>query len=63
MSTESTKQVNLKRFPVDLYKRLQKLAIAHRRPVSQEIIWALEQYADRMEKEVKSGVTYRVDDG
>ena len=55
------KQVNLPKFPVGLYERLKKIAIRHRRPVTQEIIWALEQYANLTEKKVNSGVTYHVD--
>lgn len=61
MPTDSIKQVNLKRFPVELYDRLQKVADRHRRPVSQEIIWALERYVELVEKEVNSGVTYDID--
>ena len=61
MTTESLRQVNLRRFPAQLYDRLKKIAVRHRRPVSQEIIWALEQYATLMEKKVNSGVIYDVD--
>lgn len=62
MSTQPTKQVNLKRFPIDLYERLQKLAQRHRRNVSQEIFHALDWYIELMEKEGKSGVVYEIDD-
>jgi len=55
------KQVNLPKFPVRLYERLKDIATRHRRPVTQEIIWALEQYATLTEKKVSSGVTYDVD--
>jgi len=55
------KQVNLPKFPVRLYERLKDIATRHRRPVTQEIIWALERYVELMEKEVNSGVTYNVD--
>lgn len=55
------KQVNLPKFPVRLYERLKEIATRHRRPVTQEIIWALEQYANLMEKKVNSGVVYDVD--
>lgn len=61
MATESLKQVNLRRFPAGLYDRLKKIATRHRRPVSQEIIWALERYVELMEKKVNSGVVYHVD--
>lgn len=61
MTTEPLRQVNLKRFPTQLYERLKKIAVRHRRPVSQEIIWALEQYASLVEKKVDSGVIYDVD--
>lgn len=62
MPTQSLRQVNLRRFPAQLYERLKKIAVRHRRPVSQEIIWALEQYAALMEKKVNSGVVYEIDD-
>lgn len=45
-----TKQVNLKNFPVDLYKRLQELAKANRRSVTQEILAAIEFYLREKEK-------------
>lgn len=61
MATERRRQVNLARFPTELYERLKKIAMRHRRPVSQEIIWALERYAELMEKKVNSGVVYHVD--
>lgn len=61
MATEQTKQVNLRRFPVELYNRLRKIADQHRRPVTQEIYWALERYVELMEKEINSGVTYNID--
>lgn len=61
MSTKPTKQVNLKRFPVDLYERLQKIADHHRRNVTQEILHALDRYVELMEKKVDSGVIYDVD--
>lgn len=59
--TEQVKQVNLKRFPVSLYTRLQSLAKRHRRNVSQEILHALDRYVELMDKKVNSGVVYHVD--
>lgn len=61
MPTEQLKQVNLARFPTELYERLKKIAMRHRRPVSQEIVWALECYVNLMEKKINSGVVYDVD--
>ncbi len=46
------KQFNLKRFPVELYKRIEKLAKANRRSVTQEIYAAIEFYLNAKEKEV-----------
>lgn len=61
MSTKPVKQVNLKRFPIDLYERLQKIANRHRRNVTQEILHALDWYVELMEKKIDSGVVYHVD--
>lgn len=61
MATTQTKQVNLRRFPVELYNRLREIAKRHRRPVTQEIYYALERYVELMEKKVDSGVIYEVD--
>ena len=61
MTTEQIKQVNLKRFPIELYDRLREIAKRHRRPVTQEIYHVLERYVDLMEKKVDSGVVYHVD--
>lgn len=58
MTTEQIKPVNLKRFPVKLYNRLREIAKRHRRPVTQEIYYALERYVELMEKKIDSGVIY-----
>ncbi|MBI3741034.1 MAG: hypothetical protein HY257_04680 [Chloroflexi bacterium] len=46
-----TKQVNLKNFPVEWYKRLQELAKANRRSVTQEVFAAVEFYLKEKERE------------
>lgn len=46
-----TKQFNLKGFPLELYKRVEKLAQANRRSVTQEIFAAIEFYLSAKEKE------------
>lgn len=61
MTTDQTKQVNLRRFPVELYNRLRGIAKRHRRPVTQEIYHALERYVELVEKKINSGVIYNVD--
>ncbi len=61
MTTKLYKQVNLRKFPIDLYERLQKIAERHRRHVSQEILYALDQYVALMEKEVNSEATCQMD--
>lgn len=49
---QKTKQFNLKGFPVELYKRVERLAKANRRSVTQEIFAAIEFYLNAKEKEI-----------